>query len=798
MNRYYDHRLIRDIIVIQKHDIIYRIPEILNKRYRVVDVLATGGLGVLFIAHDIQLFNKKVLIKAPKYSPLLFSKPNNIQLKDKIGENRENGKRERTILYHGWARQIGNIPFIVDAFQDISVEIFGPHSDVDTGSEFWIDDIELYGKQEYIVLNYFSGKVVTDDISSKNTNLLGFVQQMALTISKILNKLHQKIEHNGSEYHFVYCDLKPNNILFTEEKQFVLIDLGSCEMLVDGRPNYGLTTTPEYCAPELKDLNPNTDPEEITPQADMFSLGMTLYEVLTDCKPEIISGVPAINADKINQFTANWQFFIRKCTEFLPQDRFESIDELIHFASELNSNSPSKNFGSKSKIVLNSIHVKQIQSSPFSLRNDWFFTNKLYLPSRFFEVWEVRRNKGYLQLPGYALVVSEQNVERHINQVKGDSIFFNSLLNNVLKNANEILCLNLSYMPELIDFFPANSFYILIYYYPHGKGLINKDISSNSIVNEMVLADKIKKMLYIMLDLKKHGVIPTSPNMKSIRYNSAGNLFFTDFFSMIQLHKYPEFFQNPLYQAFIEPELTAPEIYSRDVDALNDQTFSYLTGKIMLQILLYDRYFNQFKSNPFPEKKEIDKIVLSTPFSAHLKQLISMMLIPENRLRPLPYDIIQMLKDRSSLNKGDIILKPSIAKNLMLQISFDNRLFIRYNEIFSACSGKGFKFFNTTINFYLNSPSDKRLDYLNNKGIDYTIHNDINQLANAIDLKLKNYLINAKPDAILLIIDNSNEQIINVLEKHIKEFHSALIFSFNHILGSHKNAENYKLENYVN
>lgn len=72
---------------------------------------------------------------------------------------------------------------------------------------------------------------------------------------------------------YVHADIKPNNIMVTQQGMLKLIDFGqSCK---NGTVKQRIQGTPDYIAPEQVKRQP------ITPRTDMFNLGATMYWLLT-------------------------------------------------------------------------------------------------------------------------------------------------------------------------------------------------------------------------------------------------------------------------------------------------------------------------------------------------------------------------------------------------------------------------------------------------------------------------------------------------------------------------------------
>src|SRR5262249_46498852 len=89
----------------------------------------------------------------------------------------------------------------------------------------------------------------------------------------------------------VHCDLKPENILLSEEGRPRIADFGLSYRVVGGRSHPSLSSeastpgleviggTPGYVAPEI------TRGEIPDPRADLFSIGVVFYEMLTGGNP---------------------------------------------------------------------------------------------------------------------------------------------------------------------------------------------------------------------------------------------------------------------------------------------------------------------------------------------------------------------------------------------------------------------------------------------------------------------------------------------------------------------------------
>lgn len=168
-----------------------------------------------------------------------------------------------------------------------------------------------------------------------NTHGWSFPITQALTIFLEI-ALALEYAHRGG---IIHRDIKPENILLTKESlQVKLSDFSSAkEILFD----LGLTPeghvfgTPHYMAPEL--MTGGKD----TPHADMYSLGILLFEMLTGTAPfdgdsmgsifakHVAEPIPALK--KRREDVPEWcQEIVETCTEKYPRDRYQSIGELIY------------------------------------------------------------------------------------------------------------------------------------------------------------------------------------------------------------------------------------------------------------------------------------------------------------------------------------------------------------------------------------------------------------------------------------------------------------------------------------
>ena len=130
--------------------------------------------------------------------------------------------------------------------------------------------------QPYLALEYVDGEPITDWCRARAL-ALGARLQLFLQTCDAVSHAHANL--------IVHRDLKPSNILVTPLDEVRLLDFGIAKLLDTSEfaldhTRTGLRTfTLHYAAPE------QIRGEPVTTMTDVYSLGVVLYELLTDAKP---------------------------------------------------------------------------------------------------------------------------------------------------------------------------------------------------------------------------------------------------------------------------------------------------------------------------------------------------------------------------------------------------------------------------------------------------------------------------------------------------------------------------------
>src|SRR5258706_4247366 len=125
----------------------------------------------------------------------------------------------------------------------------------------------LHDRFPYFTMEYFAGKRISEFFDGKNWDAL---YDVVLQIASALHHIH----HLG----IVHLDLKPSNILVNEGGKAKVMDFGvaiTSHNFLDRQ----IRGTLQYMAPEV------LRQDRVDSRADLYALGMTLYETVTRALP---------------------------------------------------------------------------------------------------------------------------------------------------------------------------------------------------------------------------------------------------------------------------------------------------------------------------------------------------------------------------------------------------------------------------------------------------------------------------------------------------------------------------------
>jgi len=305
-------------------------------RYRIMKLLGQGGMGVVYQAED-ELLKRYVAIK--------------ILLQTQTPGQIERFKKEAQ------ATAKLNHPNIV-ALYDIG----------QLGSN--IPGLPFPPETMYLVMEYVAG-----------TSLASIIQERApLSIIDTLDIILQVTEGLAAahELHIIHRDIKPANILIAKGNVAKVADFGLAKILADPslHPTTGLggitqkgeiLGTPYYIAPE------QIDADQIDQRADIYSLGITMYQMLTKHFPFPTHNLYGVIFSRLKKDPTP----ITKYLENIPKSLAKTVHKMIAL-------DPQKRFSSMAE-VLTALDEFAVESeTPISTK---YSTRKMMPPKKVSKLW---------------------------------------------------------------------------------------------------------------------------------------------------------------------------------------------------------------------------------------------------------------------------------------------------------------------------------------------------------------------------------------------------------------------------
>ena len=205
-----------------------RLQRLIEGRYRIERLLGKGGMGAVFLAHDLTL-ERDVAIK------LL---PPDVAQDDQIVRRFQQEAKTAAKLDH---------PNIIPIYR-----------------------VESEGGLNYFVMKYVSGTSLEDLLERKEQLSVPEIQRILWEAACALGHAHQR--------GVVHRDVKPANIMFDQDGRAMLTDFGISKALqaATGFTATGMIIgTPHYMAPE------QAKGQAVDGRADEYSLGVVGYRMIT-------------------------------------------------------------------------------------------------------------------------------------------------------------------------------------------------------------------------------------------------------------------------------------------------------------------------------------------------------------------------------------------------------------------------------------------------------------------------------------------------------------------------------------
>lgn len=256
------------------------IGSLVDGKYKILSEIGHGGMSVVYMALN-EKANKTWAVK----------------------EVRKDGKMDFNTVRQGLMAEIEtlkkldhpNLPSIVDVIED---------------DESFV-----------IVMDYIQGRSLDKIIDESGAQPESFVVEWAKQLCDVFKYLHTRTPP------IIYRDMKPANVMLKPDGNVTVIDFGTAKNYeIDLGQTTGIGTI-GYAAPEQYI---NSGLGRTDPRTDIYCLGITLYHLLTNVDPckNIINdkSIRAVNP----ALSPGLDAIIKKCTEQLPENRYQSCEELMY------------------------------------------------------------------------------------------------------------------------------------------------------------------------------------------------------------------------------------------------------------------------------------------------------------------------------------------------------------------------------------------------------------------------------------------------------------------------------------
>jgi serine/threonine-protein kinase len=196
-----------------------------------------------------------------------------------------------------------------------------------------------------------------DKIIKKKALSLGRFLSLIRQICLALECAHNGILVNGQLSSIIHKDIKPSNIFIIKEPNMgelvKILDFGIAQVINSNQSEKaGFMGTLKYCSPE------QMTKKNLDPRSDIYSLGVTMYEMLTGdipIKPDYDNFQgwyqahhhrPPQSLPSYLSLPGDLEQIIRQCLAKSPEDRPQNIKEILKVINPLerqyNPNSPNK------------------------------------------------------------------------------------------------------------------------------------------------------------------------------------------------------------------------------------------------------------------------------------------------------------------------------------------------------------------------------------------------------------------------------------------------------------------------
>ena len=277
-------------------------------RYRIVRMLGSGGFGITYLGTQTGL-ERNIVIKEffmtdyclrDEYSNLLtVPTVSNVEFVERFKDKFLKEARHIAQLKHP------NIVNIIDVFEENGTA--------------------------YYVMDFIEGGSLVEKVQREGSLPENVAKRYILQIADALNYIHQRYMN--------HLDVKPGNIMLSRNDNAILIDFGLSKQY-DSQTGHQTSTTPVGISHGYAPMEQYKEGgvSEFSPETDIYSLGATLYYLLTGARPPVSQEIneDGLTLDQLKAKNISWPTISAIINAMKPR-RKERTHDINTFIAELNA-----------------------------------------------------------------------------------------------------------------------------------------------------------------------------------------------------------------------------------------------------------------------------------------------------------------------------------------------------------------------------------------------------------------------------------------------------------------------------
>ena len=277
-------------------------------RYRIVRMLGSGGFGITYLGTQTGL-ERNIVIKEffmtdyclrDEYSNLItVPTVSNVEFVERFKDKFLKEARHIAQLKHP------NIVNIIDVFEENGTA--------------------------YYVMDFIEGGSLVEKVQREGSLPENVAKRYILQIADALNYIHQRYMN--------HLDVKPGNIMLSRNDNAILIDFGLSKQY-DSQTGHQTSTTPVGISHGYAPMEQYKEGgvSEFSPETDVYSLGATLYYLLTGARPPVSQEIneDGLPLDQLKAKNISWPTISAIINAMKPR-RKERTHDINTFIAELNA-----------------------------------------------------------------------------------------------------------------------------------------------------------------------------------------------------------------------------------------------------------------------------------------------------------------------------------------------------------------------------------------------------------------------------------------------------------------------------